>query len=526
MPYSAPSGTLFSVFDQSAETRISEAIGLKMIQLGKVWQETVLNNEGLESMTSGVASKNWLINKIYSVGQVGYGNMSATDTFLFGEQNKTFGHFGRRSAFSAVSLDPALTPKKRNILFSIPVRSQDWMLTRTIGEALYSTNPAMAGDIDADEELAFAESVARRQCLTWYTSQNASYSFCTVSSGGWKKRNGEATNVNTFQFQTSNSAIERFNEGDMIDFRDSSSPGTLRNTVSGNPVYGYVVSVDPSANAVEIQFLQSDGTLVVGSGSTPPFTISDGDLVVPFGDYDSGNSKFLGFAGINSYLKASGTLLGDDAVGSTGNGSIDVAELPQFRSVEAAINGSLTPEVLTRYVSLILRQSQRFGTGVDTLYTTPAVLRQAINEMKAYYMATGTGVGPEMPIQATGDGGYHFTIDGKTFRIIPDPWVEAGALYGTQMAGGNWRRVVPDDPVTGFTTAPVIPTQIPFRFIAQWYGMNGDSFPIYDTSGSTNRITEGLQRPGVIRYQVYPQNPVGLKLTGLTEDNVFQTAAA
>ena len=32
--------------------------------------------------------------------------------------------------------------------------------------------------------------------------------------------------------------------------------------------------------------------------------------------------------------------------------------------------------------------------------------------------------------------------------------------------------------------------------------------------------------PGVIRYQVYPNNPVGLKMTGLTEDNVFQTAAS
>lgn len=528
MSYTVPSDTLISNFGDSAETRISEAIGLEMLKVSPFWSGTVLNNTNLESMTAGVASKNWFINKLYRLGQTGAGQMDPNDTFLFGETEQQFGSFGRRATYQSISLDPTIVPKSRHILFSIPIKSQRWMMTKSVGESIYGSNPANQGDLEAGLIMDFAHNVARQQCHSWYANQNENYSYCKLSGVTWVSRNGGS--FNTLQFQTDNEAIERFNENMIVDIRDASTPATLHNETGG--WIGYVTSVDPSSNTVEVQFIDSSGAIADGTNSSGSGiddnlgNIADGDFVVPYRDYDSSESKFHGFAGINSYLKTTGALLGDDKVGTSGSGTIDVDDFPQFRSVQpSAINGSLTPELLTRYVSLTMRQSRRLpgGEGIDTIYTTEGVLRQAINEMQAYHMLTGSGVMPSGVIQTQGDGGYSFNINGRNFNLVADPWVESGTLYGTQLGGGNWNRAVPDD-ITGFASAPSIPTALPFRFIANWYGQNNNQFPIYRTDSTYNQITEGVQMPGVIRYQVYPNNPVGLKMTGLTEDNVFQSA--
>ena len=130
MSFSVPSNTLISNFGDSAETRISEAIGLEMLKVSPFWSGTVLNNTNLESMTAGVASKNWFINKLYRLGQTGAGQMDPNDTFLFGETEQQFGSFGRRAKYNPISLDPEIVPKSRHILFSIPIKSQRWMMTK------------------------------------------------------------------------------------------------------------------------------------------------------------------------------------------------------------------------------------------------------------------------------------------------------------------------------------------------------------------------------------------------------------
>jgi hypothetical protein len=529
MAYTPPSNVLITDFDESAETRISEAIGLAMMAISPFWRETVLNQQGVESLTSGVASKNWYINRLYRLGQAGAVEMDPNDTFLFGESNTEFGAFGRRSKFNPITIDPRVVPKSRHVLMTVPMRSQRAMLVKTVGEAIYGTNPAMQGDIEAGLMMDFGHTIARKQCGYWYTSQNDSYQLCTVSSGAWVNRTSDVVGDETFQFQTSNEAIERFNENQMIEFRYATDPDGSGSLEAGDLIndshVGYVIAVDPSSNTVEVQFINVTGTVAPGS----TYVIPDGARVIPWRSGDHSGNTITGIAGINSYLRSDGDLLGDDAVGTSGEGKITGEDHPQFRSIEQAINGSLTLEVLRRWTALAQRQSSRLNmAGIDTMFTTEGVLRNAVNEMQAYELNTNTGpVGGS--IVADGNTGYTFNYNGKTFRIIADPWCDAGTLYGTQLGGNNWKRAVPED-LTGFASAPSIPTQIPFRFIANWYGFQNNQFPIYhvDTSGSTgyNQLTEGVQLPGVVRYQVVPDNPVGLKLTGLTEDNVFQDAVA
>jgi len=529
MAYNLPSDSLITDFDESAETRISEAIGIKMVMLGKVWQETVLNQQGVINFTEGVASANWYIHRLYKLGQTGIGQPDSNKSFLFGEQNTEFGQFGRRAKWRTVSMDPNNVPKARHARLTIPMMAQQYMLTKSIGESLYQTNPAYKGDIESDIYMDFAHGVARDQCLYWYTSQNNGYQFCTVSSGAWVTRN---TTEDTFQFQTSNEAIERFNENMVVDFRYESDPdgsGSLADEGLINDGYiGYVTAVDITSNTVEVQFLNSSDTVATGSGgANSAFTIGDGSRVCPYNNYDDANSQYMGVAGINSYQKSSGTLLDDESVGTSGAGKIPLDDYPQLRSVEKAVNGSLTPDILRQWVGLADRAGARInGYGMDTIFTTEGVLRQACSDQTAYHLNLNQGpIGGA--ITADGNCGYTFSMNGKTYKIIADPWVEAGTLYGTKLGQNNWKRAVPED-LTGFRSAPSIPTQIPFRFIAEWYGLPDERIPIYDSSaaGNYNRLTEGIQMPGIVRYQVCPDNPVGLKLTSLTEDNDFQDALA
>jgi hypothetical protein len=353
---------------------------------------------------------------------------------LFGEQNQEFGAFGRRSQYRSLTIDPQVVPKSGHILFTVPMKSQRAMLTKSIGEAIYNTNPAYIGDLEAGLYMDFAHTIARRQCLYWYANQNDSYAICEVSSGAWVTR---SATEDTFQFQTSNEAIERFNENDMLNFVYKTDPdggGSIEALDDINTAYiAYVTAVDISSNTVEVQFINSSGTIGTGSGganaiTTPPDTA----LVQPWRtDADHTEGTFDGIAGINSYLRSSGNLLGDDNVGTSGQGTIALDEHPQFRSVEKAVNGSLTMEVLRRWMGLALRASRRLGyAGIDIAFTTEGVLRTAVNEMQAYSMNTAGGpMGGTL--QADGDVGYTFSIGGKTMSIQADPWVDSGTLYAT-----------------------------------------------------------------------------------------------
>ena len=48
-----------------------------------------------------------------------------------------------------------------------------------------------------------------------------------------------------------------------------------------------------------------------------------------------------------------------------------------------------------------------------------------------------------------------------------------------------------------------------------------NKLPIYNSSGSTTLVTEGVQMPGQMRMQLVPDQPAGMKLSGVTQDKVF-----
>lgn len=91
------------------------------------------------------------------------------------------------------------------------------------------------------------------------------------------------------------------------------------------------------------------------------------------------------------------------------------------------------------------------------------------------------------------------------------------------VSGQNWKRYVPPTPA-GYSTFDRNEGFIPFNFIAgALTGTGTNKLPIYDSSASGNRsmVTEGVQMPGLLRMQLVPDQPAGMKLTGVTTDQVY-----
>jgi hypothetical protein len=62
---------------------------------------------------------------------------------------------------------------------------------------------------------------------------------------------------------------------------------------------------------------------------------------------------------------------------------------------------------------------------------------------------------------------------------------------------------------------------VPFRFVVPALtGGTSVKFP-YLLGDTGNKMTEAVQMPGMLRMQLIPDQPAGMKLTGVTTDTVF-----
>jgi len=122
--------------------------------------------------------------------------------------------------------------------------------------------------------------------------------------------------------------------------------------------------------------------------------------------------------------------------------------------------------------------------------------------------------------------GFSFTMDGRTYKGYTSNYVEDGTVYGIRKGGSNWKRYVPPTPAS-VTSFDRLDGFIPFNFIAgALTGTGTNKLPIYDTAsgGGISRVTEGVQMPGMLRMQLVPDQPAGMKLTTVTTDNTFSDA--
>ena len=118
--------------------------------------------------------------------------------------------------------------------------------------------------------------------------------------------------------------------------------------------------------------------------------------------------------------------------------------------------------------------------------------------------------------------GFAMTFEGRTYKGYTSQYVEKETVYGWKTSGSNWKRYVPPD-YAGLQSMGEADAYVPFRFVVPALtGGSSVKFPLQ--KAGSNMMTEAVQMPGMLRMQLIPDQPAGLKLSGVTEDRVYADA--
>jgi hypothetical protein len=236
-----------------------------------------------------------------------------------------------------------------------------------------------------------------------------------------------------------------------------------------------------------------------------------------------GGAAFTGIAGINSWMKfgdSSGAtatndncLLGAERVT---NEQINVNQHPEFKSFRVQNVGALTEHKLRQYVRRFHAAKNKYGQTIDCLIASDGVWLAYEAQKIGQYTLERTGRLSNLNSEGS-DQGFKFTFEGRTYNGYTSTYIEDGVVYGLKKGGNNWKRYVPPDPkgVQKFSEADSF---VPFSFVVPALtGTSSTKWPILNGSN----LTEAMQMPGMLRMQLVPDQPTGLKLEGVTTDRVW-----
>ena len=566
--------TTGSIFDRQSN-RIQEVLNksLKVFLAGldPVWRENVITSQGVGN--SGDLGRDLKITKLFMGSLTGVieGGQGFGDRDLYGDSTSALGDQMHTISAAQAYPSPLEGPNATAYRLAIPMRSLVTNLMITLGEKQADATPALIDQVIAPKLTAFARNMAHTLCNYWYLSQNDSYKLCTI--GGISAAAAVGT-AYRFSFSPDNQACHRFSRGQRIDFLWNASALSGLNTgmrvndtadqvtgtapsqsiaisesTRGTRTQLLVESVDPLTNKVTcISSIDPTAWITVtgaSAGNLSSATIGtsstlsnmqklDGKADVVYANShlvnNAGSTSFTGIAGINSWLKngaeTGGTrptsLLGAE---SDSTDFIDVSTKPEFKSFKYAVNGSLTEYNLKRYLQRVHSAFEPLGNSIDTLIASEGVWAAYESQKIGQYRVDRTNRVASITNEGQAEG-FSFSFEGHTYKGHTSRFVEAGTVYGLKLGGKNWKKYVPPSPA-GMSKMAQADAYIPFEFVAGAItGTSTNQLPVYLTSSTTdgsnaNLVTQASQMPGRIRMQLVPDQPNGMKLTGIAEDRVY-----
>ena len=505
-------GQIFNTESGRIEEILSKQIDTILPTLDPIWRDTVVSSQGVGPVSE--FSRDFVVNKLYRTGMTGViEQMNTVENFgLFGDSANADAISNRLLKSNNGTMktfpDPADGPKAKTFSLSVPMRAMYTNLMLTLGELQMEATPAVIGDVIAPTLQGFAQNLSHTLCNYWYLSQNDSYRLGTNASGvvAAAAANGATA---SWTITIAEEAYERFFPGQRVDIYNSA--GTARkNHVSGNAAYvpTYVHSVDDLSGSLTLvadtdwgDFAADDYIVYANSGQTR-------------GSAYNAGAAFTGIAGVNSWLRASGNLLGTEA----GTNTIDVEEHPEFKSFVLDNVGVLTETKLRQYLRRFHAAKQKLGQTIDSLVASDGVWLSYEAQKIGQYMIDRTNNLSNLTNEGSNDG-FAFTFEGRTYKGYTSNYVEDQVVYGWKTSGNNWKRYVPPD-YAGLQKMGEVDQYVPFRFVVPALtGTSSVKYP-YQNAGS-NLLSEAVQMPGMLRMQLIPDQPAGLKLGGVTTDKAW-----
>ena len=538
----SPAGSIHA----TQSTRVSEIINRGIMTflptLSPVWRNNIITSQGVGSM-SGVG-RDLKILKVFMGSFAGVFEPGGPklDFPLYGDpaagSNATVGNTLNLQNVSQVFPNPLEGPFSQPNRLGIGMRSMVANLAITLGEMTADDLDALVGQILAPKYEGFARLIAHTMCNYWYLNQNSNYALCNVATANVVTNSWDVgTTTWTFTFTPSNLAIDRFFPGQRLDFY--SSANSLLNT-NGGRFAVYVTSVDELKCRVTCKSANLNGfagspaavpaditgtvttQAATGTGIQVVYANSAGASGTP---WSATSPYFTGIAGINSWLKGGSGgndnyLLGDER--DTSN-QVDVTVHPQFKSFTRNHGGvAMTEHDLRKIVLRFLAAKRKYGQDVDTMVASEGVWLAYEATKIGRELIDRTGRLSNMNNEGSAEG-FTFTVDGKTLKGITDSYVESGTIYMFKRGGNNWKRYVPPM-IKGGKRLEGLEAFIPFEFIGA--ALNGNSsiqIPIQRVSSNqaVTQVTEGFQLPGMLRMQLVPDQPAGVKITNVAEDRLY-----
>jgi len=427
--------------------------------------------------------------------------------------------------------DPTAGPNQTPFQLSIPMRSSYTSLLITLGELQAEAHEAYIAEVIKPKLLGFARMMSHTISSFLYLSQNDNYAINTLTStDAAALSNPGGTTDDTMTVTPSNMAIDRLEVGLRVNVADSSNSNALITDTAGSDPTFVVTRVDPLKN--EYDLMHRSG-VNLGTGLSAAIAVND--FVVYPGSKASGGS-FTGYAGLNSWIKT-----GDTTVASNGDTRllgaeadstryIDVNVHTEFKSLGRDYGGqALTEHELRKVTRLFCRAKNKYGQSIDCFLASDGVDLSMQSQLIGREVLDRTGRVATMRHQGSDNGerpgtGLGFTFDGKSFMMYSSQFVESGTVYGIKTNQANWKRYSPPPP-KGVVKSDKL-SFAPFYFVGNALnGGSGNIMPYMKVSTTANvgytLPTEAVQMPGMVRMQMVPEQPAGIKLTNVQEEKIW-----
>jgi hypothetical protein len=536
MPY-ATTGSLFDKQSDRIQEVLNKNIELFLPALDPAWRDTFVTSQGVGP--ASLIGRDLKILKIYMGSMAGVLDMADnTNNFvLYGDKTVTdIGAKLQQQSYTNTWPDATDGVMARPYRLGIGMKAMVSNLYMSLGEMTAEATPAFIGEVIGPKLEGHARLMAHTICNYWYLAENSNYQLSTlVYSAAQAEFSTDFLTANppTFavaqtstaatavRFQVPEKNIDRYAVGMRIDLftsatpqvrvNDSQSAAANQNTTTR--VSAWVAAVDEVTNKVTIAFGSALSVVGLTLGATYYVYFANARRL------NSGapaSSNGYGFAGINSWLKSTGNLLGGDADSAN---AIDVNVHPEFKSFFKSSVGTLTEHKMRQYLRGFHRAKEKYGQYIDCLIASDGVWLNYEAQKIGQYMLDRTNRLSSLTSEGSQEG-FKFTFDGRTYMGYTSNYIEDGTVYGIRKGGQNWKKYVPPSP-KGTQKFDKAEGFIPFEFVGPALGYADVKVPIQKVSGNSTLVTEGMQMPGMLRMQLVPDQPAGMKLTNVATDRQY-----
>ena len=533
----ATTGSLFDKQSDRIQEVLNKNIELFLPALDPAWRDTFVTSQGVGP--ASLIGRDLKILKIYMGSMAGVLDMGDnTNNFvLYGDKTVTdIGAKLQQQSNTNTWPDATDGVMAKPYRLGVGMKAMVSNLYMSLGEMTAEATPAFIGEVIGPKLEGHARLMAHTLCNYWYLAENSNYQLSTLSytaalaefSTNFLTTNppsfaaaNTSTAATAVRFQVPEKNIDRYAVGMRVDIftgatpqiriNDSASVAASQNTTTR--VSAWVAAVDEVTNKVTLAF----GQALSATG----LTLND-TYYVYFANarkLNSGapaSSNGYGFAGINSWLKNSGNLLGGDYDSAN---AIDVNVHPEFKSFFKSSVGTLTEHKMRQYLRGFHRAKEKYGQYIDCLIASDGVWLNYEAQKIGQYMLDRTNRLSSLTNEGSQEG-FKFTFDGRTYTGYTSNYIEDGTVYGIRKGGQNWKKYVPPSP-KGTQKFDKAEGFIPFEFVGPALGYADVKVPIQKVSGNSTLVTEGMQMPGMLRMQLVPDQPAGMKLTNVSTDRQY-----